>query len=398
MRIAKGSKFIHWLYILLVWVIFTLGYVNRSIFEMVCVICAALYWVVQLRLSFALDKDENAQRKFCKPVGFFLLLPSIGMIAAGIWIIFHPYMSISPQMPYCVIALSAVLFASLLFQILAIRKNNSLAGGFLRLVVAASMSAPLSLIVVLAMHITQSDETALICMSIEIFGVLSFLIAANMIMVSICGYKSTRDSLKAISDLIKSKKLIFMRASILKDVFLVAGKSIISILSFSFFMFANALYSTGMGIARYIAIKMHTQGGEKQIQSYRVVGIIISAASICYVLYSVRLFFGGRTNMYDMNVALAIALYTFVEFGINIREAIRLHKSKALEAKALRAIGMSSTLLCFVLTQVAIMSFAAEGDNSFFNALSGVVFGGLAALVGLYVVIDSFRHQKESAL
>jgi len=95
-----------------------------------------------------------------------------------------------------------------------------------------------------------------------------------------------------------------------------------------------------------------------------------------------------------MQIALVIALYTFVEFGINIKETFRLRKSKNLEAKALRAISFSSTLLCFVLTQTAIMSFANEGDNSFANALSGVVFGGLAALIGLYVILDSFSHKK----
>ena len=96
-----------------------------------------------------------------------------------------------------------------------------------------------------------------------------------------------------------------------------------------------------------------------------------------------------------MYIALVIALYTFVEFGINIKESIRLHKSKALEAKALQAVSFSSTLICFVLTQTAILSFAGEGDNSFVNALSGVVFGALASLVGLYVILDSISNKKK---
>lgn len=375
-----------------------LSYLNNSYFEMACAVCAALFWFAQLRLSFVLDKDEDVQRKQCKPIGFFLLLPTIGMMAAGIFTLFRPYMSASLEMTYCVIALSAAISVCLFFQIAVLWKNKSLAGRFLRLTIAATLSAPLSLIVVLILYVTQSDEAAtLSCMSTVILGGAAFLIAVNMIMVSTFGYKSTKDSIKTTSNLIKSKKLVFTRVSILKDVFLVAGKSIISIISLSFFMFANTLYSTGMGIARFIAVKMHTQDRKKQIESYRLVGIVISVASICYVLYSVRLFFGGKTGAYDMNIALVIALYTFVEFGINIKEAFRLHKSKALEAKALRAVSFSSTLICFVLTQTAIMSFASEGDNSFANALSGVVFGGLAALIGLYVIIDSTAHKSASA-
>ena len=237
----------------------------------------------------------------------------------------------------------------LLFGIAALWKNNSLAGRFLRLIIAAAISAPMSLIVVLSLHITGSDEAVMLsCMSVVVFGSMTFLIAVNIILVSICGYKSTRKSIRAISDLIKSNKLVFTRISILKDAFLVVGKSVISIISLSFFMFVNALYSSGTGIARFIAVKMHSQDRKKQITSYRQVGIIISAASICYVLYSVRLFFGGKTGVYDMNVALVIALYTFVEFAINIKEAFRLRKSKALEAKALpgNQLFIDAHLLC----------------------------------------------------
>jgi hypothetical protein len=67
-----------------------------------------------------------------------------------------------------------------------------------------------------------------------------------------------------------------------------------------------------------------------------------------------------------------------------------------LKVKALRAIGFASTLSCFVLTQTAIMSFSNKGDNNFANALAGVVFGGMAALIGLYVILDSFLHKKLS--
>jgi len=391
------SKLFYWICIALIGAIFAFGYINGSAFEMICAVCAALFWLVQLRLRWALDKDDNAQRKLCKPIGFFLLLPALGMIAGGIWILIRPNMNIPLEPAYCVIALSAALFVCLLFQIAVLWKIDSISGNFLRMTIVAAMSAPLSLIVALILHVTQSNESAIFsCMAAVVTGGIALLIAVNMIIVSIYGYKSTRGSIKIISDLIKSKKLVFIRVSILKDTLLVAGKSIISIISFSFFMFANALYSAGMGIARSIAVKMHTQDRKKQIESYRIVGIIILFASICYVLYSVRLFFGGKVGTYSMTIALVIALYTFVEFGINIKEAFRLRKSKALEAKALRAVSFSSTLICFVLTQTAIMSVASEGDNSFANALSGVVFGGLAALCGLFVIIDSFQHKKLS--
>jgi hypothetical protein len=298
---------------------------------------------------------------------------------------------------YGIVAVSVLWFACLLLQMITLKQNGSPAGRFLRLTLGAAMSAPLSVALTHTLYINKADEAVtLSCMSVGIFGALAFLIAVDLIMVSLCGYKSTKDSIKTISVLIKHRKLVFTRITILKDAFLVASKTAISIVSLSFFMFANALYSAGMGVARFYAVRMHTQGRTRQIQSYRLVGFIISAASICYVIYSVRLFEGGKTGTYSMYIALVIALYTFVEFGINIHDAFRLRKSRALEAKALRAISLSSTLLCFVLTQTAIMSFAAEGDNSFTDALAGVVFGGLAALVGLYIIVDSFCQGNAS--
>jgi len=395
MRLLINMRVFAWIYPLLIGIILVTGLMNNAWFEIICAVCAALFWLVQLRFTTLLKKDEGIQKKQCKSLGFFLLLPSEGIIAAGVLLLFWPFSLMSTPITYGTAAISAALFIFLLFQMITLIKNTSPAGRLLRLTLGAAMSAPLSLSLTLVLYITTTDEAAtLSCMSVGIFGTVALFIAVNIAMVSLCGYKSTRNSIKIISTLIKDRKLLFARITILRDAFLVTSKTAISVISFSFFMFANAMYSAGMGVARFYAVRMHAQGRARQIKSYRFVGVIISAASICYVIYSVRLFGGGKTESYPMYIALVIALYTFVEFGFNVREAFRLRKSKALEAKALRAISLSSTLLCFVLTQTAIMSFAAEGDNSFTNALAGVVFGGLATLVGLYIILDSLFQKK----
>jgi hypothetical protein len=375
------------------------GWRSISYFTLACAVCSVFFGFLGLRLTVIIKKGRDAQTKNCKPIGYLLLIPSMGLIVAGIFVLTLPEMRFSDTMVYYLLVILSGILATLIFlQIAAIWKNESTAGKFLRLTLWASVSAPLSLIIVLSLFYFSPDEAALLgCMSAAILGGASMLTALNMILVSRSGYKSTADSIKDLRHLYKRHFLIFTRFTILKDAFLVAAKSVISVLATSFFMFVNALYSGGMGIARYVAIAMHKQDSKRKLGSYRLVGIIISISSICYALYSVRLFFGGSAGVYDMNVALVIALYTFVEFGINVKEAVKLRKSKALEAKALRAISFASTLICFVLTQTAIMSFAAEGDNSFSNALAGVVFGAMAAIVGLYVVFDSLSHRKNVA-
>lgn len=395
MRLAVNGKIVRWIQLSLVVAIAVLGYIGQSIFIGACALCGFLFWLIQQYVLGGINKEDHTQRKHCRINGFLLLLPATGVILTGVSILFQYLGDIAPIPAYGVIALAAVCVAVIMLQIIWAWKDNSLPARFLRYTLVSSISVPFSLIVVLLLYVTKSDNAVtLSAMSTIIFGSIALLIALSMILVSFCGYKSTRDSIKSIQKRIKENKLHFTRASIVKDAFFVIGKTALSIISVSFFMFVNALYSGGMGVARYIAVKMHRQDRAKQIKSYRNVGIIISFASICYVLYSVRLLFGGTTGKYSMHIALIIALYTFVELGLNIRDSFRLRKSKALEAKALQAISFSSMLLGFVLTQTAIMSFAAPGDNSFANALSGIVFGGLSVILGLYIIVESFYHKK----
>ena len=394
MRIFKRETY-YVLCVLLIVVGLASGYLYGSIFEILCLASTLLFFGIQLRLRSYQEMDPEAEKDQHRPVSFFLLLPPIITIAAGSMLIISPSICVGKQSWFAT-AVSIGLLALLSLRLISIWKDTSLVGRLLRFTVAAAMSAPLSLIITLLLYLTNTEDAMVMsAMTTIIFGALAFLAMANIIMISYCDYKRTIESIRIISKAIKERKLIFARVSILKDIFLVVGKGILCIISVSFFMFVNALYSAGMGLARFIAVRMHTQEKKEQVKSYRNVGIIISFSSICYVLYSIRLFFGGKTGDYDMYIALVVALYTFVEFGINIKEAIRLHKSKALEAKALRAASFSSTLICFVLTQTAIMSFAGEGDNSFANALSGIVFGGLASLVGIYVIFDSISNRKK---
>jgi len=47
-----------------------------------------------------------------------------------------------------------------------------------------------------------------------------------------------------------------------------------------------------------------------------------------------------------------------------------------------------------VLTQTALLSFAHVGDASILNGLSGIIFGLVAAMIGLYMIIHVYRIQN----
>ena len=379
-------------YIGLSTLLFAVSYFYKAHFLVGCLICTISLCFIQIRLIFISGKDEEHQKQKCRSIGFILLFPALGMIANGIGLLFLPDYDIPILLHYGIIVILAVMLIGLSAHIFVFRKDSALAAKFLRFTDCAALSPPTALIVLMILNLSQSEDSLSIgCMTAVLFGVMSLSIAANMILTSYCGYISTRESIKIVSELMRSKKLLFFRAIVVKDGCLVAGKLLISIASLSFFMFVNTLYSVGMGVGRIIAVKMHERSIEEQLKDYRKVGGVILFSSVCYVLYSIRLFFGGKSPDFPMVIALVIALYTFIEFGVNIHQIFLSRKSKALDAKAIRALSFSSTLLCFVLTQTAIMSFAHDGDASFSNALSGVVFGGLAAMVGLYVIL-SVKH------
>ena len=125
------NKYFKYVNILPVAAILISGLLSQAYFEIACAVVAVLFWLVQLRLSSIINKDEAAQKKRCRPVGGFLLLPSAGILAAGISIPFQDYFGSSPQGAYAAVASSGVLAICLTLQIAAALGNKLPAGRFM---------------------------------------------------------------------------------------------------------------------------------------------------------------------------------------------------------------------------------------------------------------------------
>lgn len=237
----------------------------------------------------------------------------------------------------------------------------------------------------------EGEWAQMVCLTGCVMGGVLLLLGCNLLLCALCGYRGTRESLRLVRDEIRRRRRIFHFVSVGKDGFMVMVKLVMSVASASFFMFANALFSCGIGLARYVALKMQGKETAEQLRLYRWVSAILSFSGLCYAGYSVRLFFGGSAGQYSEVMALAIAAYTFVEFGIQIHDLIKLRKQHDLEAEALRLVSLCGILVSFVLTQTAIMSFSEQAEHNFSDGLAGVVFGGLVVLVG---AVSLFIHRK----
>lgn len=370
---------------------------SHSFYLIICSGCQVFVFAIRKIIISISCNDTKVQQIKYKKIAWLPLLPSIGLTVASIGLYFIVDNVLVKLYSYIITGFAGAMVISELLDIIGLWKDKNLSARFIKWIDVLNICTLVAMIV-RAILITHSPKEAdeLSAMSGVIFGFFSILISINLILVSLFGYKSTRESIQMIFSITKSKKLVFTRIALLKDVFLVIGKTVISIATFSFFMFVNALYSVGLGTARLIVLRMKGKNKKEQLKCFRLVGIVIFLTSFCYALYSIRLFMGQRTLEYPMIIALLIAVYTFLEFGINIRDTIRLRKLHDLESAALKFISLASTMICFVLTQTAILSFADERDTSVANGLAGILFGGIAGLIGLFMIVKSYRLERES--
>lgn len=279
--------------------------------------------------------------------------------------------------------------ASLLIQ----RKEKDVSSWMIRHFDASLLCVLLPALVSQLLLLGEESEWAqMVCLTGCVMGGVLLLLGCNLLLCALCGYRGTLASIRLVRDEFQRRRRIFHFVSVGKDGFMVLVKLVMSIASASFFMFANALFSCGIGLARYVALKMQGKETVGQLRLYRRVCAILSFSGLCYVGYSVRLFFGGSAGQYSEVMALAIAAYTFVEFGIQIYDLIKLRKKRDLEAEALRLVSLCGILVSFVLTQTAIMSFSEPGEHNFSDGLAGIVFGGLVMLVGIVALLSRRKY------
>ena len=298
-----------------------------------------------------------------------LLLPAIvlcGLSAAPLFVELMPSYDIYQTGVVCALvgAQACLTAVSLIVR----RKEKDISTWITRQFDAALLCVLLPALVSQLLLLGEEGEWAqMVCLTGCVMGGLILLLGFNLLLCALCGYRGTWESIRLVQDEFRRRRRIFHFVSVGKDGFMVLVKLVMSIASASFFMFANALFSCGIGLARYVALKMQGKETSEQLRLYRWVSAILV-------------------------MALAIAAYTFVEFGIQIHELIKLRRQHDLEAEALRLVSLCGILVSFVLTQTAIMSFSEQAEHNFSDGLAGVVFGGLVVLVGM---ISLLIHRKK---
>lgn len=197
----------------------------------------------------------------------------------------------------------------------------------------------------------------------------------------------------------KGRSLHITGASCVGNTIVGLGKLVMGILSMSFFTCASALYTFGMVTAKCFALAgiVKEENSKEQYRYYKTSGAILIASSILYIIYSVRLFLFPEMTTYHEYVAMGIATFTFAELALNIRGVIIERNNRTPLIHAIRMINLASSLICLVLTQTAILSFASDRTDVHpqVNGFMGMLMGGIATLLGIIMIVRISRIKNE---
>lgn len=190
----------------------------------------------------------------------------------------------------------------------------------------------------------------------------------------------------------KTKRVhIFATVSTSKDFIWGFAKLVLAFVGSSFFIGLNALFSFGLGTSRVLCLKNRNADLEKQKSFYHITGLMLCLCSVVYILYSIRLFFVQEHLRYSIVLAIAIAAFTFFEFGFNIHDFIKYRNNFTPATKAIKLVTFCSTLTCFVLTQIVLTSLNGANAGKW-NGVMGIIIGCVCFVIGIFMIFRKFKN------
>lgn len=169
-----------------------------------------------------------------------------------------------------------------------------------------------------------------------------------------------------------------------------AFKIILAAFSGSVLLLIHAVYNIIKAYAMHYAVE--NRKGHDITMFYS--GLLVIAASTVYLIYSIYIYTFGSDSSYHMYVALGIATLTCYELVVAIHGILAARKSKNIQRETTKYINLASALISVSLTQTAILSFTSTGDMSKYYAMGDAVFGFLAMIVGILMLIIAKNLQK----
>ena len=162
------------------------------------------------------------------------------------------------------------------------------------------------------------------------------------------------------------KKIIYLtRSSMAWNLIVALYKISLAYMSHSILILLYAFYDISLIITKTTFIIKLKDKSEK----YYIVGLIVMASSILYIIYSIRILIVGSPIVYNLYVSIAIVLITVFDIilaVIGIKNArIRMN----LEQETSKLITLANSLISLSLTPTAILYFVQISNISFYMGI-----------------------------
>lgn len=165
------------------------------------------------------------------------------------------------------------------------------------------------------------------------------------------------------------------------------GKIVSGALGASAFACANGLYTVCMGASRLVTATGAVHAGSGSSRRYaRIAGAMLTAASALFTAYAAWTLLHPSAVRYPKAAALLIVGFTLVEIGLNVKDLIQTWGAKTAIEKALRIIGLASSLIALSLTQEAVLAVMGVEHDPVVSACMRCAAGLAAVALGVYVV------------
>lgn len=216
-----------------------------------------------------------------------------------------------------------------------------------------------------------------------------------------------KEKLSAVRRTAKEKSPASL-ASMTVNFFSALVKIVAGALGSSFYVIVNGLYSFAVGGAKatYFFSKKRAPLHEEKRRKYLLLCGILTAATLLYLVYTLRLFFHGSSygkafayflEKYGTIFGVTLATVAFTELGFAIAGLVSSNREGDLLKNGLKCVNLASSFIAIALTQVALLTLNNEADMTFYNAVGGTVFGSACLLICAYMLFKYFRAAKNDA-
>lgn len=191
------------------------------------------------------------------------------------------------------------------------------------------------------------------------------------------------------------RNMHFVRVSIPSNLVMAAWKTALAILAPSAFLIATIVFNVGTAAAKYLVLRAWDHAPEDDAgrrlrfgRAYRIVGVLVIFLSALYIVSCLPLALGAaHAERYARPIAIGIAALSFLELVSSMIGWRSAHRDRDILVEAVKLTNLAAALVLLVLTQTALTSFAQKGDTSRYDGLAGVILGGIALLLGAYMVL-----------